>query len=263
MKSTARWQKKGVWLGKVPKYLSDLWEANSGQEVGKLQITQAAAGKNNLKLRSRPGLKTPVVENTNDDGTPAPSKPKSASALPSEHTLKVEDLRAQTMVVLGEDKTHLKEDAAVSQGSLTMEGRIMKRAECQPPDSLAYLKMKIGHFENSSKPTRHIIQIDKAAVKFKPVAQHAEDVARAKAKKEGAKSVRLDKDVLREHIFHAFEKHQYYRLQDLQQLLNQPASYVKEILGEIAVYNAQPPHKSMWSLKPEYTSYAPKKEEDA
>lgn len=34
--------------------------------------------------------------------------------------------------------------------------------------------------------------------------------------------MRADKDLVRQAIFHAFEKHQYYRLVDLQKLTNQP-----------------------------------------
>ena len=86
-------------------------------------------------------------------------------------------------------------------------------------------------------------QIEKAAVKFKPVAVHAESVnllpavpytlvffmffvlfqaAREKLKKMGMKSVRADKDKVRNLLFEAFEKHQYYRLFDLANLTQQP-----------------------------------------
>uniref|UniRef100_A0A1I7WJG0 General transcription factor IIF subunit 2 n=1 Tax=Heterorhabditis bacteriophora TaxID=37862 RepID=A0A1I7WJG0_HETBA len=99
------------------------------------------------------------------------------------------------------------------------------------------------------------VQFNFAAVKFKPVAAHAEDMMRSKQKKDGAKTVRADRDALMQALFHAFEKHQYYRLQDLQQLTQQPAGYVKELLQDIAVYNTAPPHKSMWELKPEYRNY--------
>ncbi|KHJ75981.1 hypothetical protein OESDEN_24400 [Oesophagostomum dentatum] len=92
--------------------------------------------------------------------------------------------------------------------------------------------MKIAQISNSGQPKKQVLQMEKAAVKFKPVAAHAEDMMRIKQKKEGAKTVRADRNVLMEALFHAFEKHQYYRLQDLQQLTQQPAGYVKEILTE-------------------------------
>ncbi|GMT10739.1 hypothetical protein PFISCL1PPCAC_2036, partial [Pristionchus fissidentatus] len=239
--------KRGVWLVKVPKYLSDIWEANAGSDVGRLNIAAASNGKTVVKLKNRPNLTMPE----NMEGATA-----KGGSIPEEHSFIIGDIVNQTMVVLGEDKSGLNEDINIRTGSLALEGRVVKRAECRPPDSLAYLKMKIGHIEKSGQPKRHIQTIDKAAVKFKPVAMHDEDMMRIKQKKDGIKTVRMDKDVLRQNIFMAFEKHEYYRLQDLQQLLNQPASYVKEILQEIAVYNAQPPHKSMWNLKPEYRNYS-------
>ncbi|PIO76419.1 transcription initiation factor IIF, beta subunit [Teladorsagia circumcincta] len=163
------------------------------------------------------------------------------------------------MAVLAEDKTGLNEEAEVKPGRLSIEGRVVKRAECRPPASSSYLKMKIAQISSSGQPKKQVLQMEKAAVKFKPVAAHAEDMMRIKQKKEGAKTVRADRNVLMQALFHAFEKHQYYRLQDLQQLTQQPAGYVKELLTEIAVYNTAPPHKSMWELKPEYRDYAVQK----
>ncbi|EYC15273.1 hypothetical protein Y032_0037g3425 [Ancylostoma ceylanicum] len=42
--------KRGVWLVKVPRYLSDLWEANAGTDVGRLVIHQGANGKGDSVL---------------------------------------------------------------------------------------------------------------------------------------------------------------------------------------------------------------------
>ncbi|VDM83293.1 unnamed protein product [Strongylus vulgaris] len=219
--------KRGVWLVKVPRYLSDLWEANAGTDVGRLVIHQGVNGKGDVKLKSRPGLILPQS---------VTSTIKGPAQIPDEHSFILGDVLNQTMAVLAEDKTGFNEDADVS-----------------------YLKMKIAQISNSGQPKKQVMQMEKAAVKFKPVAAHAEDMMRIKQKKEGAKTVRADRNVLMQALFHAFEKHQYYRLQDLQQLTQQPAGYVKELLTEIAVYNTAPPHKSMWELKPEYRDYAVQK----
>ncbi|VDM70747.1 unnamed protein product [Strongylus vulgaris] len=40
--------KRGVWLVKVPRYLSDLWEANAGTDVGRLVIHQGVNGKGDV-----------------------------------------------------------------------------------------------------------------------------------------------------------------------------------------------------------------------
>uniref|UniRef100_A0A914DT90 General transcription factor IIF subunit 2 n=1 Tax=Acrobeloides nanus TaxID=290746 RepID=A0A914DT90_9BILA len=259
--------RRGVWLVKVPKYLSEIWENNPGGDVGKVVSTGG-----NINFVSSIASTSESIFNGNTGLTsqasssklaPPPSeilpigrKKTGATEMPKVHEFRMTDVQSQTLAILSEDKSHLHEDATVRSGNLSIEGRVVKRAECRPnKDDPNYMGMKVNQIQRVSQPKHHVKQIDKAVVKFKPTAIHAETLSKVKAKKEGIKTVRLDRDVLREAIFHAFEKHQYYRLMDLQKLTNQPANYVKEILMEIANYNTMPPHKSMWELKPEYRSY--------
>lgn len=273
--------KRGVWLVKVPRYLSELWEKNVGHEVGRLVI-KPANGKTDLIFKNNenmvglnsPGLDKEVSASTNVPSNTMPrSLPSSVTgigsaksnqatfSIPNEHTFVIGEIKNQSLVILCEDKSGLNENADICSGRLSIEGRVVKRADCRPPQTADYMRMKIKQIEKSSQPKRHVKQMEKAEVKFKPIAVHAEMMAREKQKKEGAKTVRADKDIVRQAIFHAFEKHQYYRLIDLQKLTNQPPGFVKEILTEIAIYNTMPPHKSMWELKPEYRSYRTDKTE--
>ncbi|VDK81739.1 unnamed protein product [Litomosoides sigmodontis] len=267
--------KRGVWLVKVPRYLSEMWEKNVGHDVGKLVI-KAANGKTDLIFKSNTSLleMNPSVHDKEASSSDSFSSSASRSnriglvrseqasfKIPNEHSFVIGDVRNQSLAVLCEDKSGLNEDADISSGRLSIEGRVVKRADCRPPQTADYMRMKIKQIERSCQPKRHVKQMEKAEVKFKPIAVHVEMLAREKQKKEGAKAVRADKDIVRQAIFHAFEKHQYYRLVDLQKLTNQPPGYVKEILTEIAVYNTMPPHKSMWELKPEYRSYRKDKKE--
>uniref|UniRef100_A0A915PPP1 General transcription factor IIF subunit 2 n=1 Tax=Setaria digitata TaxID=48799 RepID=A0A915PPP1_9BILA len=274
--------KRGVWLVKVPRYLSEMWEKNVGHDVGRLVI-KTANGKTDLIFKSNTKLLEANPSGHDRDasssdsllssisGNPSPAsrcnrvgpiKNKQTSfTIPTEHSFVIGDIRNQSLAVLCEDKSGLNEDADICSGHLSIEGRVVKRADCRPPQTADYMRMKIKQIEKSSQPKRHVKQMEKAEVKFKPIAVHAEMLAREKQKKEGAKTVRADKDIVRQAVFHAFEKHQYYRLVDLQKLTSQPPGFVKEILTEIAVYNTMPPHKSMWELKPEYRSYRKDKKE--
>lgn len=47
-------------------------------------------------------------------------------------------------------------------------------------------------------------------------------MARDKAKRDGNKAVRADRDRVVDMLFQAFEKHQYYKLVDLQRVTQQP-----------------------------------------
>lgn len=74
------------------------------------------------------------------------------------------------------------------------------------------MKMKISQIEKISQPKNTVKQMDRAVVKFKPKAQHQENLAKDKFKKENTKAVRLDREIVVRELFKAFEKHQYYRL---------------------------------------------------
>lgn len=73
------------------------------------------------------------------------------------------------------------------------------------------MKMKIEQIEKISQPKNTVKQMDRAVVKFKPTANHVENLAFNKAKKDGIKATRGERSDIMQDIFHAFEKHQYYR----------------------------------------------------
>lgn len=73
------------------------------------------------------------------------------------------------------------------------------------------MKMKIRDFALRSQPKNTVKTMDRAVVKFKPKAQHQENLINEKLKKDAYRAPRVDRDVLSREIFHAFEKHQYYR----------------------------------------------------
>ncbi|CAI2352494.1 unnamed protein product [Caenorhabditis sp. 36 PRJEB53466] len=239
--------KRSIWLVKVPRYLSELWEANEGSVVGKLHVEKE------IELHTAKGLTQPTPKDEGEGGKQPTSS--DASEIPTQYSFLLHDVKSQTMSVLSEDKQGMGSEASIKTGKLSIEGRIIKKAECRPPATSKYMKMKLAHIVKNTQPKKQVKLIEKAAIKFKPVSMHAEDMIRSKQKKDGAKTYRADRDVLRQALFKAFEKHSFYRLQDLQQLLQQPVSYVKDVLQEIAVYNTAPPHKSLWCLKPEYCNY--------
>lgn len=73
------------------------------------------------------------------------------------------------------------------------------------------MRMKIEQIEKISQPKNTVKQMDRAVVKFKPTANHVENLANLKAKKDGIKTTRGERNDVMQDIFHAFEKHQYYR----------------------------------------------------
>ena len=147
---------------------------------------------------------------------------------------------------------------------LSMQGKVVQRAECCPINSDLYSSIKKDALTKAGEPRRMLKQLDKhVTTTFKPIANHAGNVAYEKAKKAEGKKMRDDKDKVQEIIFALFEKHQFYNIKDLIQETRQPVTYLKEILKEVCNYSVKPPHRNMWELKPEYRHYKAPEEDEA
>ncbi|XP_054887882.1 general transcription factor IIF subunit 2-like [Poeciliopsis prolifica] len=235
-------QNKGVWLVKVPKYLSQQWEkATEKGEVGKISIEKKQG-------------KTEVCFTLNEElaaVTSAGEKEESLQA-PREYPFTMHTVGAQTMAVFSQTDTD----------EVSLEGTVVHRAECRIVVSDSYMKVKRLQVE-SVKPQRLVQQLDRAvATVFKPVANHNFNLEYEKKKKSEGKMVRADRQQVLDLLFSAFEKHQYYSFKDLVDITKQPVTYLKEIMREIGVCNRKGAHKSTWELKPEYRHYQPSEEEE-
>jgi len=115
----------------------------------------------------------------------------------------------------------------------------------------------------AGEPKRMVKQLDKhVTTSFKPVANHAANLAHERQKKAEGKKMRDDKEKVQEILFALFEKHQFYNIKDLAQETRQPMAYLKQILKEVCNYSVKPPNRNMWELKPEYRHYKPEDEDE-
>ncbi|XP_022051131.1 general transcription factor IIF subunit 2 isoform X2 [Acanthochromis polyacanthus] len=229
-------QNTGVWLVKVPKYLSQQWAKATGRgEVGKLRICKKGnQGKAEVSFTLNEELT--VIEGIED---------KSVSA-PREHPFKMQSVGGQTLAVFTE----------TSSDKIALEGVVVQKAECRTAVSESYMRLKKLQIEESSKPARLSQQLEKAVTSnYKPVANHDYNREYERKKKEEGKRARADKQQVLDMLFSAFEKHQYYNIKDLVDITKQPVIYLKEILRDIGIYNVKGTHKNTWELKPEYRHY--------
>ncbi|XP_072321887.1 general transcription factor IIF subunit 2 isoform X4 [Eucyclogobius newberryi] len=227
-------QNTGVWLVKVPKYLSQQWAKASGRgEVGKIRICK----KGNM---GKPEVTFTLNEElTVIDGI-------DTVAAPREHPFTMQTVGGQTLAVFTETPSD----------KVALEGMVVQRAECRPVVSASYMRLKKLQIKESSKPARLSKHLEKAVTNnYKPVANHANNLEYERRKKEEGKRARADKQQVLDMLFSAFEKHQYYNIKDLVDITKQPVIYLKEILRDIGIYNMKGTHKNTWELKPEYRHY--------
>ncbi|KAH3810558.1 hypothetical protein DPMN_138952 [Dreissena polymorpha] len=202
---------RGVWLVKVPKYLSEKWKRASGKgEVGKLKIISTKI----------PGAQPEVTFSMNEAQAQV-QVPGRGTATPKEHKFKLTGVGNQNLVVFSENKGEGTTAAEITE-RIAIEGKVIQRAECQPVVDKSYMQLKKRHVEDSNKPKREIKQITGVVTTYKPVSNHAANIEHEKKIKEGGKRIRDERDVVTNKLFEIFEKHQYYNIQDLVRLTNQP-----------------------------------------
>ncbi|XP_041806339.1 general transcription factor IIF subunit 2-like [Chelmon rostratus] len=235
-------QSKGVWLVKVPKYLSQQWDkASEKGEVGKISFGKKQG-------------KTEVCFNLNEElsALNAVGEKDASLQVPRDHPFTMHTVGGQTMAVFSQSDTD----------EISLEGMVVHRAECRPVVSDNYMKLKKLQIKDSTKSPRLSQQLERAITTvFKPVANHDFNVVYDKKKKLEGKMVRAERQVVLDMLFSAFEKHQYYNIKDLVDITKQPVTYLKEIMKEIGTYNNKGAHKSTWELKPEYRHYQSAEEE--
>ncbi|KAF6206338.1 hypothetical protein GE061_017570 [Apolygus lucorum] len=234
---------RGVWLVKVPKYISNKWDKAPGNiEVGKLKITKPSGQKAQVSLTLSESvlcLKEPGEKN-----------------IPKEHRLDVSMVTRQTLGVFSHYTPTPNSDAIVPETEkLCLEGKIVQKLECRPYADNTYMQLKAESIRKACQPVRQVKQLDRIVQNFKPVSDHKHNIEYEEKKKAEGKKARDDKDVVLDMIFAAFESHQYYNIKDLVTKTRQPVVYLKEILKEVCNYNLKNPHKNMWELKPEYRHY--------
>ncbi|KAG7502521.1 general transcription factor IIF subunit 2-like [Solea senegalensis] len=236
-------QSQGMWLVKVPKYLSQQWDnAAEKGEVGKITI-----GKKQGKTEVHFSLDAEL------SALGATEEKGGLLQVPRDHPFTVHTVGGQTLAVFSQSSTD----------EIRLEGMVVYRAECRPVVNDNYMKLKKLQIKESTKPQRISQQLERAVTSvFKPVANHDFNVEYEKKKKSEGKMVRAERQVVLDMLFSAFEKHQYYNIKDLVDITRQPVTYLKEIMREIGTYNSKGTHKSTWELKPEYRHYHSAEEEE-
>lgn len=77
----------------------------------------------------------------------------------------------------------------------------------------------------------------------------------------GDKKVKMDKEEVKNLIFHHFEEREFWPLKELNTHVRQPDGYLKEVMKELCVYHRKGLYKSCYELKPQYKHHHHEQEE--
>jgi len=250
---------RGVWLVKVPKYIADRWnKADPSTEVGRLRIIRAPGAKPDVTIRLADKICAPINGISELDKLNLVRNSATSQVIPKDHKFSV---NASTAITMGVISSISDPDSKDPTNKMSMEGKVVQRAECRPIQSKTYMDIKKEAISKAGEPIRRVMRLDKhVSTSYKPISNHASNIMHDKKKKVEGKKLRDDKDKVQEMLFALFEKHQYYNIKDLVSSTRQPVGHLKEILKELCDYNVKQPHRGMWELKPEFRHY--QKEDD-
>jgi transcription initiation factor TFIIF subunit beta len=160
---------RGVWLIKVPNYLSEAWKRTSHSDVGLMKINVGQKAQLQFDLSPEVAKEMAVKGNTGDSsGTSALEGPSGTIEIPREHKVHLQSFGNQSMYVFSED----------SEGKLAAEGKVVQKAEMQPQQNKMYLQLKKKQMVDAQEPKYQIQQIKETTVStFKPKSYHQPDVS--------------------------------------------------------------------------------------
>ncbi|OQS04720.1 hypothetical protein THRCLA_03057 [Thraustotheca clavata] len=147
-------------------------------------------------------------------------------------------------------------------GRMAIEGKVTESCSMMPNTGDRYKKqLGLRYYNSMQKGT--VVSLESAPKQIKggitmkiPKPQENEeddeDDGKMKGPVEPSKKIKMDREALKNQIFHCFERQEYWTLKDLNAHCRQPEAYLKEILKEICNYRKKAPNKSCYELLPHY-----------
>eukprot|EP01098_Paradermamoeba_levis_P006473 TRINITY_DN2682_c0_g1_i2.p1 TRINITY_DN2682_c0_g1~~TRINITY_DN2682_c0_g1_i2.p1 ORF type:complete len:316 (-),score=121.13 TRINITY_DN2682_c0_g1_i2:161-1108(-) len=216
---------RNVWLVKVPGFLCDHWnEAEPNSLLGK------------LVHKETPGGYEIQVQLAQTEG-----------GFPKDFTFVVKKDSNDPIELFSEEPN----------GSLAFEGKVDMRAEIRPTLNAEYAEFCKQRNTKANTKTRQTQSYEgnpnanlRNQARFN--SSFISQPRRRASSPVADKRERMKKDDLMDLIFSIFEREPYWSLKSLVNETNQPQAYLKEVLGELCIFNKKGPNKSLYELKPEY-----------
>ncbi|CAF2073229.1 unnamed protein product [Rotaria magnacalcarata] len=252
----------GVWLVKMPKYLSQILnEYSDGSingEIGRLVRRPAVlTGKGSTSAAA--GVRTQdVFFCLNDqimDKIKEKSQSKDEQLPPREHRFCLSNISDG---VLRTVYTRTATPNSPLNEQIAVVGKVMQRAEVRPVENEQYMSMKRKQFETSQEPTRKAQMITKKTNVYAPKRDHEANKQREREKKLMGKRVRSSEETVLNLMFGAFAKNQYISMSSLETITQQPKNYLQQLVKKYCNYN-NAGHN--YELKPQFRYYSAPKED--
>lgn len=267
-----------MWLVKIPKSLADTWDMTpANSDLGTLRFT----AKNDISLLP---CKTPVVfsgrvagmspvHHPNSRDTKYGREAKMEQDKPKLDAHRKTELYAEKVKKLPEEynfkATKVTDERRTQGGNLfvfsegplggiAIEGHVTERADVLPKYSTALRNQSRDRYNRLKDGKRRAVMTDGKAtpISMLPVDRTDNFQRSDKQRRMDNKRIRMPKDQLLDKIFKLFAKREHLKTSEISNETRQPASYLKEVLQEVAEQTDRGPLRMFWQLKPELRTKA-------
>mmetsp|Transcript_21143 Transcript_21143/g.41938 ORF Transcript_21143/g.41938 Transcript_21143/m.41938 type:complete len:240 (-) Transcript_21143:115-834(-) len=222
------------WVVKMPNYIVEEWKKESaGSLVGHMVVGPSKTGGS-----GKPELKLEIATNNPE--------------LPTEAIINRNEVPGQMIVFKnesGRDKTRLL-------GKVSKLVDIRFNATDQKYKQLLRKRQR----DEANMKEKMRTQLDQGAVPNKKTARlkivPSKQAAQPPINRAKDRRVRMDEALLQNLLLQQFDVKSHYNFKELQDAVNQPETYLKEVLGKICVYHQSGENRHTYSLKDEYQDAA-------
>ncbi|KDE08150.1 hypothetical protein MVLG_01631 [Microbotryum lychnidis-dioicae p1A1 Lamole] len=282
---------RSVWLCKVPKFLLDKWEQvqQEGVVLGRVRVYDEKDANGDPKiavLLEQDESSAPSATATAPAAAPAPSRDikgkgpigRRNGTVPTEYHLRLQNTSSKNLFIFGEKE---EEDESTGDVGFRKKRRITSLAgtiqhECQLTPSLSSISASDSYrtimrerqrLATDPKRTIKMLDVDNATAnrlasgvgmsgvkhRVASMVKTAKAAAGSGAGPNG-RMVRMPRNELLDLLFQHFDQAPYWNLKLLNEHVKQPATFLKEVLGEVGTLVPRGPYVGMWTLKEQFKS---------
>ncbi|KAJ3008040.1 hypothetical protein HKX48_008805 [Thoreauomyces humboldtii] len=234
-----------IWLVKVPTFLSERWSS----------VAQIQDGVPMGTVEMPPGELDPKLPHKNKAKITLPATQPWSQDIPKNYTLAFTNLLPQKGYVFTAN--------TASDRPKEVVGRITHEATINPVVDADYRNLMHKRTQTAAANVRtiqlHDPRTDSSSYTFiAPVNNVKKDERFGASKKivQQDKRERMEKQELINLIFTCFEKYAHWGFKGLLERTDQPQSWLKEVLNEVAFLNKRGPYMGLYELKAEFKGSA-------
>ncbi|PJF19483.1 hypothetical protein PSACC_00218 [Paramicrosporidium saccamoebae] len=141
--------------------------------------------------------------------------------------------------------------------AIMIEGKVEQECQLRPVLNDQYREVMRRRNDLANRPRRTVQMLDSATDNIRMgliphVSEHEMLMKKKRRYEPELRRERLPKEEVMDMLFRAFERLPHWTFKALVDHTQQPSTYLKDLLAEIAIYNTRGPYKSLYELRPEY-----------